>query len=492
MFLLTGARRHFFVAPISLLTQNASRYRGMACPELAFGANGGEIERFRLIGSTMFSTLAGKLEGILKRLQGHGKLDERSVDEALRELRLALLEADVNYRVVKDFVAAIRPKALTQEVLGSISPGQQVAWIVHQEMVRLLGSEAEPIRWGGTPPVVIMLAGLQGSGKTTTAGKLAAMLKRQQRRVMLVAADVYRPAAVEQLRTLAGQIGVACDGGDGDPVAICSSAVLRARREVFDAVLLDTAGRLHIDEEMMAELARIVEAVAPRERLLVVDGMTGQDAVRTAQEFHGKLALTGVILTKLDGDARGGAALSVRAVTGTPIKFVGVGEKLDDLESFHPARIASRILGMGDVLTLVEKAHAQADEAKAAAMQRKIRRGELSLADFLDQLRQVRKMGSLDQLVAMIPGASKLGLSGAQMDDRQFTRMEAIILSMTNDERTRPAIINGSRRKRIARGSGTSVQDVNRLLREFEAMQKMMKRMGGARLGRRLPLGRLQ
>jgi len=440
----------------------------------------------------MFSILAGKLDGILKRLQGHGKLDERSVDDALRELRLALLEADVNYRVVKDFVSAIRPKALSEEVLGSITPGQHVAWIVHQEMVRMLGSEAEPIRWGGVPPVVIMLAGLQGSGKTTTAGKLAFMLKRQQRRVMLVAADVYRPAAVEQLRTLAAQISVVCEGGEGDPVVICSSAAGRARREVFDAVVLDTAGRLHIDDDMMAELTRITDSVAPQERLLVVDGMTGQDAVRTAQAFHERLALTGVIMTKLDGDARGGAALSVRAVTGTPIKFVGVGERLEDLEPFHPTRIASRILGMGDVLTLVEKARDQADAAKAAVMQRKIRRGELNLTDFLDQLRQVKKMGSLDQLVAMIPGASKLGLSDAQMDDRQFTRMEAVILSMTKDERARPAMINGSRRKRIARGSGTSVQDVNRLLREFEAMQKMMKRMGGARFGRRLPLGRLQ
>ncbi|MCU0612490.1 MAG: signal recognition particle protein [Candidatus Eisenbacteria bacterium] len=439
----------------------------------------------------MFSILAGKLEVIMKRLHGHGRLDERLVDDALRELRLALLEADVNYRVVKDFIAAIRPRALSQEVLDSVTPGQHVAWILHQEMVRLLGSESEPIRWGGMPPVAILLAGLQGSGKTTTAGKLASMLKGQRKRVLLVAADVYRPAAVEQLRALATQIGVECVGGEGDPVAICAEAVARSRRDVFDAVILDTAGRLHVDAEMMDELARIADAVSPRERLLVVDGMSGQDAVRTAQEFHTRLQLTGVILTKLDGDARGGAALSVRAVTGAPIKFVGVGEKLGDLEPFHPDRIASRILGLGDVLTLVEKAHAQADLDRSAAIQRKLKRGELNLMDFLEQLRQLKKMGSLDQLVSMIPGASKLGLSGASLDDRELARTEAIILSMTGEERAKPAVMNGSRRKRIARGSGTSVQDVNRLLREFEAMQKMMKRMGGARIGRRVPLGRL-
>ncbi len=436
----------------------------------------------------MFTALARKLEGVLKRLQSRGTLDSRAVDEALRELRIALLEADVNFRVVKDFVASIRPQALGQEVLTSVTPGQQVAWIVYQEMVRLLGTEAEPIRWGGVPPVVILLAGLQGSGKTTTAAKLARLLKEQQRKVMLVAADVYRPAAVAQLRTLAAQVGVPCEGGEGDPVVICRDAVLRGRREVFDVVILDTAGRLHIDDEMMAELGAIVEAVEPRERLLVVDGMTGQDAVRTAQAFHEKLGLTGVILTKLDGDARGGAALSVRAVTGTPIKFIGVGEKLEDLEAFHPARIASRILGMGDVLTLVERARAHADEAKAAHLQRKLRRGELNLEDFLHQLRQVRKMGSLEQLVSMIPGATRLGIGTAQLDERQFARMEAIILSMTREERARPAIINGSRRKRIARGSGTTVQEVNRLLREFESMQKMVKRMGGARMGRRFPM----
>ncbi|MBN1426085.1 signal recognition particle protein [Candidatus Fermentibacteria bacterium] len=440
----------------------------------------------------MFSSLAAKLDGILKKLQGHGKLDERTVDEALRELRLALLEADVNYRVVKDFVASIRPKALSEQVLASITPGHQVAWIVHQEMVRLLGGESAPIHWSGIDPMVIMLAGLQGSGKTTTAAKLALLLKRQQRRVLLVAADVYRPAAVAQLRTLSSQIGVDCDGGEGDPVAICSAAAVRARREVYDAVVLDTAGRLHIDSEMMEELARIVAAVSPKERLLVADGMTGQDAVKTAQEFHATLSLTGIILTKLDGDARGGAALSVRAVTGAPIKFVGVGEKLQDLEPFHPSRIASRILGMGDVLSLVEKARAQADEEKATEMQRRLRRGELGLSDFLDQLRQVKKMGSLEQLVSMIPGASKLGLADAQVDEGGLARMEAIILSMTKEERARPVLINGSRRKRIARGSGTTVQEVNRLLREFEAMQKMMKRVGGAKLGHRFPFGRLQ
>jgi signal recognition particle subunit SRP54 len=338
--------------------------------------------------------------------------------------------------------------------------------------------------------VTIMLTGLQGSGKTTTAGKLASLFKRQSKRTMLVAADVYRPAAVEQLRVLAGELGVQFHAeGQEDPVEICASAVERGAREVFDVVIMDTAGRLHIDEAMMEELVRIARRIEPVEKLLVLDGMTGQDAVTTAAEFDQKLGLTGTILTKLDGDTRGGAALSVRAVTGTPIKFIGVGEKLDDLETFHPSRIASRILGMGDVVTLVEKAQAQADEKKAAVLKKKLRKGRLTFDDFLEQLQQIKQMGSLDQLVGMIPGAAKLGLGSGPMDDGELVRIEAMICSMTKEERDRPAIINGSRRKRIARGSGTRVQDVNRLLRDFTAMQKMMKRFGGGKMKQRALLG---
>jgi len=439
----------------------------------------------------MFSALSERLDTVFSRLRGKGKLDEKSIKESLREIRLALLEADVNFRVVKDFVGNIREKALGQEVLSSITPGQQVVGIVHGEMVSLLGGEAEPIMWKGPSPLIIMLAGLQGSGKTTTAGKLAFKLKAQNKRVMLVAADVYRPAAIDQLSILAEQLKVDLHREDSqDPVGICGRAVERATRDIIDVVILDTAGRLHIDDAMMDELTAVADRVKPRERLLVLDGMTGQDAVNTAVEFDKRLSLTGTILTKLDGDARGGAALSIRWVTGKPIKFIGMGEKLDDLEPFHPARIASRILGMGDVVTLVEKAQKHADETKARDMQKKIRKGQLTFEDFLDQLRQIKNMGSMDQIIGMIPGASKLGLGGAQMDDRQLVRMEAIISSMTKEERTKPHIINGSRRKRIARGSGTRVQDVNRLLREFEAMQKMMKRIGSGKIPRSMLTGR--
>lgn len=438
----------------------------------------------------MFAALSSKLDGILKKLQGKGTIDEKSVDAALREIKLALLEADVNYKVVKEFTAGVRTRSLGQQVLSSITPGQQVVGIVYDELVKLLGGEAEPIRWGGSPPVTIMLTGLQGSGKTTTAGKLGSLLKRQGKRVMLVAADVYRPAAVEQLGILADELGIQFHSlEETDPVEICARAVERGAREIFDVVIMDTAGRLHIDEAMMEELVRISHRIEPTETLLVLDGMTGQDAVTTAAEFNQKLGLTGTILTKLDGDARGGAALSVRAVTGTPIKFIGVGEKLDDLETFHPTRIASRILGMGDVVTLVEKAQSRADEKKAAVLRKKLRKGGLTLDDFLDQLQQIKQMGSLEQLVAMIPGASKLGLGAGAMDERELVRIEAMIRSMTKDERERPAIINGSRRKRIAQGSGTRVQDVNRLLKEFTAMQKMMKRFGGGKVKPRALLG---
>lgn len=437
----------------------------------------------------MFGVLAGKIDTLVKKLAARGTLDERAVDEALHQLRMALLEADVNYRVAKDFVAAVRARALRQEVLRSVNPGHQVAAAMWEEMVGLLGGKAEPLRWGSFLPFVVMLAGLQGSGKTTTAAKLALLMKRQHKKVMLVAADVYRPAATEQLWVLAQQVGVPCVGGQGDPVELARMAVEEARRQVFDAVILDTAGRLHVDRPMMEELSRIVEVTHPHERLLVVDGMSGQDAVRTVEEFHRVLGATGLILTKLDGDARGGVALSARAVTGIPIKFVGTGEKLEDLEPFHPDRMASRIMGMGDVLTLVEKARAEADEAKAREVGRRLRRGQLTMDDVLQQLRQVKKMGSLDQLLSLVPGLGK-GLPLGQLDERQLSRAEAIILSMTKEERARPSLIDGSRRKRIARGSGTSVQEVNKLLREFEAMQQMMKRLGKARVSKAFLYGK--
>jgi signal recognition particle subunit SRP54 len=441
----------------------------------------------------MFTALSSRLDGILNKLKGRGTLDEKAVDAALREIKLALLEADVNYKVVKEFTAGVRQRALGRQVLSSITPGQQVVGIVHDELVKLLGGEAEPIRWGVPPPVTIMLTGLQGSGKTTTAGKLGSLLKRQGKRVMLVAADVYRPAAVHQLRVLAKELGVQFYAAeDTDPVEICARAVELGAREIFDVVIMDTAGRLHIDEAMMEELVRISRRVDPTERLLVLDGMTGQDAVTTAAEFNQKLGLTGTILTKLDGDARGGAALSVRAITGTPIKFIGIGERLDDLETFHPTRIASRILGMGDVVTLVEKAQLRADEEKAHVLRKKVRKGRLTLDDFLDQVQQIKQMGSLEQLVAMIPGAAKLGLGPSAMDDRELVRIEAMIRSMTKEEREKPGIINGSRRKRIARGSGTRVQEVNRLLKEFTAMQKMMRRFGGGKVKPRALLGGFQ
>lgn len=438
----------------------------------------------------MFGTLTARLEGVFSKLQGKGKLDEKGVREALREIRLALLEADVNYRVVKDFVARIQESAVGEEVLASIMPGQQVVGIVYRELVRLLGDEAEPILWKGPMPLVIMLVGLQGSGKTTTAAKVASLLKARNKKVLLAAADVYRPAAVDQLRILADHLEVGFyQMDDVPPKEICTGAVERATREIVDVVILDTAGRLHINEPMMEELSGIAAGVKPRERLLVLDGMTGQDAVRAAQEFDKRLDLTGIIMTKLDGDARGGAALSVRAVTGKPIKFIGVGEQLEDLESFHPSRIASRILGMGDVVTLVEKAQETVDATKAATLQKKMRKGELTLEDFLDQLKQIKTMGSMDQLLKMIPGASKLGLNASAANDHELVRMEAIISSMTREERQRPYVLNGSRRKRIARGSGTRVQDVNRLLREFEAMRKMMKRFGSGMRGKKMLLG---
>lgn len=427
----------------------------------------------------MFANLAEKLQNTLRRLRGKGKLSEKDVDLALREIRLALLEADVNFKVVKDFIGGIRERAVGEEVRQSLTPGQQVVKIVHEELTALMGREQSKINTAGSPAVV-MLAGLQGSGKTTTAVKLAVNLKRSGHNPLLAAADTYRPGAPEQLQVLGDSAGVACFRIDhAAPVKICREAVRFAAREGHDPVILDTAGRLHLDAAMMDELKEIKAQLKPAELLLVVDAMTGQDAVNAAAAFHGALGLTGVILTKLDGDTRGGAALSVRAVTGCPIKFAGVGEKLDALEPFHPERMASRILGMGDVLSLIEKAEAGFDEQKARELEQKLRRQEFTLDDFREQLQQMRKIGSLEEIMAMLPAAQlPKEMRNLSVDEKQFQRIEAVITSMTPAERRQPSIINSSRRRRIARGSGTTVQDVNRLLTQFSQMQRLFKQMG--------------
>lgn len=428
----------------------------------------------------MFSNLADKLQNTLRRLRGRGKLTEKDVDLALREIRLALLEADVNFKVVKDFVEGIRGRAVGEEVRKSLTPGQQVVKIVHEELTALMGREQSKLNLAGSP-AVIMLAGLQGSGKTTTAVKLAVNLSHSAgRRPLLVAADIYRPGAAEQLQVLADAAGLPCYRNDGArPVQICREAVRVAAREGNDAAILDTAGRLHLDEAMMDELKEIKAQLKPAELLLVVDAMTGQDAVNAASSFHRALDLTGVVLTKLDGDARGGAALSVRAVTGCPIKFAGVGEKIDALEPFHPERMASRILGMGDLLTLIEKAEAGFDQQKAQKLEQKLRRQELTLDDFREQMQQIRQIGSLEDILAMLPAAQlPKELRRLSVDEKQFQRIDAVITSMTPSERSNPAIINSSRRRRIAGGSGTTVQDVNRLLTQFSQMQRLFKQMG--------------
>ncbi len=427
----------------------------------------------------MLEDLTQKLENAFKKLRGYGKLTEENIADSLKEIRRALLEADVNYKVVKDFIAAVQEKAVGEQVLRSVTPGQMIVKIVHDEMVRLLGISTMDIKTAGIPPTILMLCGLQGSGKTTFAGKLAAYLKKRGRKPMLVAADVYRPAAIEQLKVLGRSLDVPVyDEGVGDPVKIAFNAISAARQQFCDTIILDTAGRLHIDQEMMDELVRVKNRVRPHEILFVADGMTGQDAVNTASEFAGKLDFNGVVLTKMDGDARGGAALSIRAVTGKPIKFISIGEKMDELEQFHPDRIASRILGMGDVVTLVEKAQDGIDQAKAKKLEEKLKRAEFDLEDFLDQLQQIKKMGSLESLLKMIPGVGRQ-LKNTQVDERGLVRVEAIINSMTKEERRNPKILNGSRRKRIAMGSGTRVQDVNTLMGQFQQMKKMMKQMKG-------------
>jgi signal recognition particle subunit SRP54 len=428
----------------------------------------------------MFDNLSDKLESIFKKLKGHGKLTEGNIEEGLREVRIALLEADVHFRVVKRFVADIKARALGQEVMGSLTPGQQVIKIVNEELTALMGDSHEGLRLAGPSPQALMLVGLQGSGKTTTAGKLAVFLRKDGRRPYLVPADVYRPAAIDQLRKLGAQIGapVHPSGTDMDPVEICERARVDALREGADTLLLDTAGRLHVDDGLMEELRRIKAAVSPSDILLVADAMTGQDAVNMAGAFDEALDIGGVVLTKMDGDARGGAALSIKAITGKPIKFIGVGEKLSELEPFHPDRMASSILGMGDVLSFIEKAQSVIDEKQAADLEEKLRKSAFTLEDFRDQLVQIRKMGSLSDLLGMIPGMNKLKKTkGFEVDDREIVRIEAIINSMTPKERRNHGIINGSRRKRIAAGSGTRVQDVNRLLKDYTQMIKMMKKL---------------
>ena len=441
----------------------------------------------------MFDRLSDKLAQVFKRLKDRGRLSEAQVDEALREVRLALLEADVHYKVAKAFIDKVRTRAVGEEVMRSLTPAQQVIKIVHEELTALLGGEAARLDLGGKPPAAVMLVGLQGSGKTTTAAKLARRLKSQGRQVYLVPADVQRPAAILQLQKLAADIGVAVHPTrpQDDPVKIADAAMDAAYSAGYDTVILDTAGRLHIDAPLMNELRLIKAKAAPKEILLVADAMTGQDAVQVARQFHEVVNLTGVILTKIEGDARGGAALSMRAVLERPIKFLGVGEKLDALEPFHPERVASRILGMGDVLSLIEKAQATFDAGQAEALEQKLRKESFTLEDFRDQMRQVQKMGPLDQLLGLIPGFNKMkALKGLKPDEKEFKRVEAIINSMTPKERGSWQIIDGSRRRRIALGSGTSVQEVNRLLKNFAATQKMIRQVaqgGKGKKGRLFP-----
>lgn len=426
----------------------------------------------------MFELLTERLEGAFKKLRGHGKLSESNIDEAMREVRRALLEADVNYKVARSFIAKVKEEAVGQEVLKTVSPSQQVIKVVHDQLVGLMGKESAGLTLATEPPSAIMMVGLQGAGKTTTSGKLGLLLKSQGKNPLLVAADVYRPAAIDQLCVLGEQVGVpvyrAPEGTD--PVDICKQAMDRARAQHHDVVILDTAGRLHVDDVRMDEVFNIREAVTPSDILFVCDAMTGQDAVSAASAFYEKLNFTGVVLTRMDSDTRGGAALSIREVTGVPIKYIGTSEKPEGLEIFHPDRMASRILGMGDVLTLVERAQATIDEDQAKKVEQKLRSASFTFDDFLEQMAQIRKMGPLDQLMKMIPGVSK-AMPDMQVDDNAFTHVEAIIYSMTKDERAKPHIINGSRRKRIAKGCGQSIQDVNKLIKQFNMMQKMMKRM---------------
>ncbi len=437
----------------------------------------------------MFQDLTEKFEGVFKNLRGHGKLTEKNVADAMREIRRVLLEADVNFKVAKNFIASVQERALGHEVLKSVTPAQQVIKILHAELTALMGESEAGIKTASAPPTVIMLVGLQGSGKTTLAGKLAKHLKNKGRNPLLVAADLQRPAAVEQLKIIADQVGVSVLAEfESTPVKVCSQGLQQAQKASNDTVIFDTAGRLHVDEALMEELSEIKAKTQPHEIFFVADGMTGQDAVNTAQEFVQRLDFTGIVLTKLDGDARGGAALSIRAVTGKPIKFISVGEKLDALEKFHPDRMASRILGMGDVVSLVERAQHAVDQEKTRKIEKKLRRQEFTLEDFYDQLQQIKNMGPLEELMQMIPGMGGKAMKGLAVDEHALIRIEAIINSMTPEERRRPTMIDGSRRKRVARGSGTNVQEVNKLLKQFQMMQKMVKRM--SKVGMKgLPMG---
>ena len=434
----------------------------------------------------VFEGLSEKLQNLMRKIKGQARITEKDVKEMMREVKLALLEADVNFKVVKEFINGITERAVGSEVLESLTPGQQVVKIVHEELIKLMGTTPARITFSPAPPSVYMMVGLQGSGKTTTSGKLANLLRKEGKKPLLVACDVYRPAAVKQLQVVGSQLNIPVfemDTGN-DPVDIAKKAVDHARSMQYDVVIIDTAGRLHVDAELMEELRRIKQSVKPHEILLVVDAMTGQDAVNVAGSFNEQLGIDGIILTKLDGDTRGGAALSARAVTGKPIKFAGMGEKLNDLEPFYPDRMASRILGMGDVLSLIEKAQEAFDEKKAEELEKRIRSQQFTLEDFLEQMQQLKKMGPLNQILGMLPGINAKALKGIDLDEKQMERTLAIIRSMTPQERSNPGILNASRRQRIAKGSGTSVTDVNRLLKQFEDVRKMIRAFQGKRGGR--------
>ena len=434
-----------------------------------------------------FEGLTEKLSAAFKKLRGKGRLTEADVKESMREIRLALLEADVSYKVVKDFIKKVTERAVGTDVLESLTPAQMIVKIVNEELTALMGSDNQKIKIASQPPTIVMMVGLQGAGKTTNGAKLAGLFKKQGKNPLLAACDVYRPAAIKQLQVVGGQLGIPVfEMGQNDPVDIAKAAVQHAVRHGNDMVFLDTAGRLHIDEALMDELKAIKAAVKPNEIMLVVDAMTGQDAVNAAQAFNDALDIDGVLLSKLDGDARGGAALSVKAVTGKPVKFIGVGEKLDQIEPFHPGRMASRILGMGDVLTLIEKAEAAFDQKKAEELEKKLRTNKFTLADFYDQLVQLKGMGNLQDLAGMMPGMNAGALKNAQVDEAALARTEAIIQSMTPYERENPACLNHSRKRRVAAGSGVKVEDINRLLKQFEMMNQMMKQFSGPGAGKKL------
>ncbi|MBR1738006.1 MAG: signal recognition particle protein [Firmicutes bacterium] len=425
-----------------------------------------------------FENLSAKLQNVFKQLSGKGRLTEKDVKAAMREVKLALLEADVNFKIVKDFINKVTEKAVGSDVLDSLTPGQQVIKIVRDELVELMGSAKSNLTFSSKPPTIFMMVGLQGAGKTTTCGKLAGQLRKQGKHPLLVAGDIYRPAAIKQLQVVGSTYNIPVfTMGQIDPVEIARSAVEHAKKNGNDVIIIDTAGRLHINEELMDELANIKSEVRPQEILLVIDAMTGQDAVNVAESFNDKLGLDGIVITKLDGDTRGGAALSVRAVTGKPIKFIGMGEKMEDLEPFYPDRMASRILGMGDVLSLIEKAQQAFDDSEAKDLEKKIRSQEFNLEDFLSQMQQVKKMGPLKDIIGMIPGLNKVNLDEANIDEKAMAHVEAIIQSMTVEERRNPDILNGSRKKRIAKGCCRSIQEINKLLKQFEEMKKMMKMM---------------